>query len=482
MRYFAFPAGQVVLLFLLLGLGGPFILTTISTASFSAVLLLGFVSVIGLLLCRYTQVRLEDPALKILGYLWLIKLGVTLFLLYAGWIPQLDPASSDTWGYDPQRYYVQAQELIDQNWSIGPISLNYTGILYYYGSIFYVFGHNPVVPALINAFVTLIATLYLVKVGYEIKSHREPRDWTLAFGLLLPEMLWYDVMTARETVMAAMLLFTTLTMGRYFARTAAISLPRLLIVAGLSALAIAAVRAPLLLPMAVSIVLMALLVRPQSRSRVVQNTVLVVFAFAALMVLPTIPELLGGYEFGVGNALQIATSGENNIALTAAAQWSQKSIGLLLIPQSPLQAILFLPPRMVLYLVSPLPYIYITFDALRAGDYASWQNLCTLPASVINTLGMPYALASLVQSIRTRKANAAPLVLHISYWTMLTAIAGGNLIIQERYRVMAAPLLWGCMWLGARTCSKNLIIETALFWYGLLFMGALAYLFYKGVL
>jgi hypothetical protein len=446
-------------------------------------LLFGFVAVIGLLLCRNTQIRLNDPSLRILGYLWLIKLGATLFLLYAGWIPQLNSASSGTWGYDPQRYYLQAQELIDHNWSVRyleQISLNYTGILYYYGAIFYVLGRNPVVPALFNTFVTLIATLYLVKVGYEIKGRREPRDWTLAFALLLPEMLWYDVMTARETVTAALLLFGILTLGRYFALSAPVSLSKVFVVAGPAALAIAAIRSAMLVPMAASILVMALFVRKQNRYRILQATSLLCFALTVLLLLPAIAEDIGGYQFDVSDALRLATSGEKNIALSPIAEWSENSIGLLLIPNNALQAILFTLPRMLLYLVAPLPHISVAVDALRAGDYVSWQNLCALLASVINTLGMPYALASLFQAIRTRTADAAPLVFHIPTWIMLASIAGGNMIIQERYRVMATPLLWGCMWLGATTCSRNLLSKTAFVWFGMLFLCALGYLVYKG--
>jgi len=128
------PAGQLALLFFLFGVGSVLILATIQQAAFNTVLLLGFVAVGGLLLCRRTQIRLNDPMLKVLGYFWLIKLGLTLFLIYVSWIPLLATGS----GYDPIRYYFQAQDLVDMNWSAALISLNYVGILYYYGAIYYV--------------------------------------------------------------------------------------------------------------------------------------------------------------------------------------------------------------------------------------------------------------------------------------------------------------------------------------------------------
>ena len=472
------PAGQITLLFLLLGIGSVLILATIKQATFNSVFLLGFVAIGGLVLCRKTQIQLNDPALRVLGYFWLIKLGVTLFLLYVGWMPQLDPSSA-SWGYDPQRFYIQAQELIDNHWVPDILNLNYVGILYYYGAIYYILGHNPIIPTLINSFVTLIASLYLVKVGYEIKGQRGARDWTLAFALLLPEMLWYDVMTARETLVAALLLFSMLTTGRYLARIGPVSLFKTLNIVGLSTLAIAAVRTSMLLPLVAAITLMVLFVKPQRGSRVAQRTILTVAAVVIIIVGPVMASYLGGYDFDVIKAIQLATSAKENVALSASMEWSDNSIGMLLMPEGLLQSILYLPPRMLLYLVAPLPNIFVSGNDLLAGSWEAWQALLTLIASAINILVMPYVLASLVRSIKTRKADSAPLIFHIAYWVTFIAIAGGNLIIQERYRIMATLLLWGCAWLGMKTCSKQLIGKASLYWYGLLAFGALFYLGYK---
>lgn len=149
-----------------------------------------FVSIIGLILCERLKLSLKDSNLKVLRYFWIIKLAVTFILLYGGWIPFLD--QNPGWGYDPQRYYFQAQELIENNW-IFLGGLNYIGILYYYGAIFFTFGHNPVIPALVNSFVTLAATLSLISYCYEINIKRQISDWTLVWALLLPEILWSDI-------------------------------------------------------------------------------------------------------------------------------------------------------------------------------------------------------------------------------------------------------------------------------------------------
>lgn len=476
-RTAALPAGQLSALFFLLAAGSAIILETMREAALITVLLLLCISVAGLLLCKRSQVQLGDPALKILGYFWLIKLGATLFLLYTGWIPELDLASAIE-GYDPQRYYIQAKELIDNNWSTSFISLNYVGILYYYGIIFYALGHNPVIPALGNAFITLTATLYLIKTGYEIKVRRGPRDWTLAFALLLPEILWFDVMTSRETLMATLLVFALLTVGRYLAGTASISQGKVLATCTLSVLAIAAVRTSVVLPTFTAIVLMVLSLKVRHRSRLKQITIMI-FAAAMLFAGPIVNSHLGGDEFDVSSKLQRLSSSEGNVAENANVHWSENSIGMLLFPSNMLQSFLFLLPRMMLYLAAPLPNAIVPINDLISNSWSAWQKLLTLLSSLINVFAMPYILASLLQSVKMRRTDVAPLIFHISYWITFIGIAGGNLIIHERYRIMATLLMWGCSWLGARTCSRYNLRIMFIFWYGLLGSGALFYIGYK---
>jgi hypothetical protein len=475
----ALPRRQVALLALVLGVGSAVIVATMPEAAGRTVLLLGAISVAGLVLCRTTQDHLGDPALRVLGYLWMAKIALTLFLLYAGWIPQLDYATSPLWGYDPQRYYAQSQELIDHGWSPEFVTLNYKGILFYYAGIAYVFGRNPVVPALVNAFVTLLATLYLIRTAYEATTRAWARDWTISLALLLPELLWFDVMTSRETLMAALLIFFLLTVGRYFARPGSIPSYKLAGIVGLSLGAIAAVRTSMLLPAGVACAAMALLVRSTPRARLGQAMVLGVLVAAILVGGPAVNDYLGSSAGDLTDMVQMAISGSINVASGPEISWSSNSIGLLLLPEGLLQAILFLPIRMVLYLVAPLPNLLFSVSELAGGSWTAWQALLTALSSVLNILAFPYALASLVQALRTRRAGAGPAMIHAAYWISFMGVAGGNLIIHERYRVMTSALLWACAWLGARSCSRKLLRAANLFWYGLLGAGGVFYVLFK---
>jgi hypothetical protein len=158
---------------------------------------------------------LDDERLQWLGYIALLRVVLVVALLFAGWVPQLESAN-EVYGYDPQRYYFQAQDLADAGFdstAMG-ISLNYTGVLFYYGALFKVFGHDPLLPAVLNMSVTLAAVAVLIRVAYGIKGHRDAWDWTIGLCLVIPEVLWFDALPSRETVAMSLMVLAVLPLGR----------------------------------------------------------------------------------------------------------------------------------------------------------------------------------------------------------------------------------------------------------------------------
>lgn len=471
------PPGQIVCLLVLLACGGLLILSQGEQTSMGAVVLLAVVATVGLEICKRVRGQLNDTRLGALGYLWVAKLGLTLVLLYAGWVPQLDPATSPVWGYDPQRYFAYAQEIVDNDWASDTIGLNYFGIVYYYAAMVFVFGHDPVVPALINAFVTLLAACYLIVTGYEVNPNRDsPHRWTLCLVLLLPDMLWFDVMTSRESLSAALLLLALLTAGRYFGQTSRVSLLQFLPFTIIAIIAMGAVRTSLLLPTFLTMASMVFLIQPRGQEHSVRS---ILFAAFTIVLLPMVLALLSAFDFDLDDAVRNIILPSENIALSDDVEWTTDSIGRMLIPDGAFQAVLFTPPRLLLYLVAPLPNLNISLDNLLGGSWEAWQYLCLLLTAIANVLMMPYALSSLRVSIRTRMENSAPLILHLSYWITLIALAGGNLVIHERYRVMTSMMLFAIAWLGYTAGNRRALVRASLLWYGLLALAAALYLSVK---
>jgi len=473
---FGLTGTEALLLPLVLGAGLVLLTATLQVALVNTLGLFLVVVLIGLWRCRATTIRLADTKLRVLGTLWLIKLSLTLFLLYTGWMPQLDPALSDSWGYDPQRYYQDAYDLIETGWNVTQ-STNYQGIIFYYGALFYLFGHNPVIPALINAFVTLLGTLFLIRVAYELKTLRGPRDWTLAYLLLIPEIVWYDVMTGRETLVAVLVLVSTLSIGQYLVGPVKMPFLRTALIGGACLVALLAVRTSMAIPVVVSVVMMGLFLPSEKRLIVAPKLLFIALVFGLLALGPLVQTMIGGYDIEYISLLLQAQSFEANVA--AEMEWSDNSIGLLLAPNNAFEFILFLVPRAILYLVAPLPNIAIPITDLLDGSYVAWQRLLTIPTSLMMIGALPYALAGFSLALKQRKKRPAPLVLYISFWVTLAAIAGGNIIIHERYRVMMTLLLFACAWLGYTSCTKQHIRRYAILWYVVLTSAAVFYMIYK---
>jgi len=473
---FGLTINQVLLFLLILGAGPVLLLLTVQVALINTLLIFVFITLVGFWLCRATAIRLGDMKLRILGTLWLIKVGLTLFLLYSGWIPDLSQGLSASGAYDPQRYYYDAYTLIEDGWN-PVVGSNYQGIIFYYGAIFYLFGHNPVIPALINVFVTLLGTLFLIRASYEFRGLRGSRNWTIAYVLLIPEILWYDVMTSRETLAAVLILVPSLSMGRYLVGTSKVTLLRTLLVSGVCIIFLLAVRTTMVLPVLISITFIGLLLHSRRQFGITAKVLLVAFLTGLVLLGPLVQYLIGGVNVDYVASLQSVQSSTGVIA--SGHEWSENSIGLLLAPNSIIESILFLLPRTLLYLIAPLPNIGVSITDLLAGSWGAWQNLLTVATSCIIIFALPYALSGFSFAIRQRKQYPAPLILHITFWVTLLSIAGGNIIIHERYRIMMTLLLFTSAWLGYTSCTRKQINRYAVAWYALLVCVTIFYMIYK---
>jgi hypothetical protein len=450
--------------------------TSVEEFLINTLLLLVVLSIVGLWLSNRTAHRLGDRKLKILGSFWLVKVLATLTLLYAGWIPQLDPSTSSSWGYDPQRYYQYSWDLVLQSWNPVGLEQNFQGIIYYYGAIFAILGRNPVIPALVNAFVTLLGTLFLIRCAYQSMPNRTTADWRIAYLVLIPEVLWYDVMTSRESLMAVLLIISTIASGQYLVGVGRISMKTTVILVSGALVAILAVRTTMVLPVLGATVIMAMLFRSRGPMGPFIKFAPLLLGIAALMAGPVIQKITGGYDLDYIVILERIQGGEE---IRAEDEWKSNSIGLLLMPSGLLQSVAFIPPRMVLYLVAPLPIIDISAAELATGSWGAWQRLMTLLTSVMMLAGFPYVLAGSALSWRLRETYPALLIIPIAFWVNFVAVVGGNTIIHERYRLMATLLLFATAWIGYTRCSPNMIRSWLVSWLGLLGAGAIFYIIYK---
>jgi hypothetical protein len=262
-----------------------------------------------------------------------------------------------------------------------------------------------------------------------------------------------------------------------------VSLKKTLLVGGFSFIALLPVRTSMALPVVASILLITIFLNTSVTSRRKGPGFKLMIGVVGLSLL-SLGYLLQSFAGGDAKEalnfayiMQNVSSLESNVANTL--EWSENSIGLLLAPHNEFQFFLFILPRTVLYLVAPLPNITFSLTDLLAGSWGSWHTLFTIPGSVLNILALPYALAGLIFAYHERKQNPAPLAIHISFWITLLAIAGGNIIIHERYRLMMTLLFFTSAWFGYTSCTRRQIRQCAVAWYGMLVCSTMFYILYK---
>jgi len=471
-----FLRSHYVLLFYFILFFVSFLILFNSVAVFSITILFIFVTIFGFYLCNLTAYKLKDNKLRILGLFWLLKIGLTIMLFYIGWLPELNPNNS-SWGYDPQRFYLQSIELLDNDWDNSFVSLNYKGILYYYALIFSLFGRNPVIPALVNIFVTLIGTLFLIRSAYNFVRHRKSSDWLISLTLLIPEVLWYDVMTSRESLMSVLLVLIIMSIGNYLNKFSK-SILRTITVVVLSLLGIMAVRTSMVIPALISIFFITFFLKSENKL----NALAIKLFFVLLIIIAMFSGTVIIGSFGSGDIDYLSTLERlqsPTVSIDDPVFWSQNSIGLLLVPTNIFESLLFLIPRMLLYLVSPLPNISVSVLALWSGSWSAFQSLMTIPTSLLIMLGFPFVLSASEYSWHLRKIQPSLLIIPISFWVIFISVAGGNQYIHERYRIMSTMLLFTTMWIGYTRCNNKLNKKWFLIWFLLLFVGVIFYLIIK---
>ncbi len=436
-------------------------------------LLVVLVGTAGVILVHQTSLAVGDSRVRNLGYWHLLKLPLVLSILYWGWVPDLDPMFAYD-GYDPQRYYFQAQELAESgfgDWELVS-AVNYGGILYFYGSMFCLFGHNPAAPALINCLTTLIAALLVVRVAYLIRP--EPwNGWVCGLMLLLPELVWYDALTSRESIAMALMTSSTLPLGMLFLRQEKF---RLLdwrcALSASSMLLLASLRTSMLVPAAAVILILFLTLRVDPRKRLIGFAMLGVTC-VLLTIAPMLATNMRTVDFSYLRSLQMA----REFSETQGAEWSERSFGQMLIPKTPLQEIVFAPIRLAFYIVTPLPNLSFKISGLIGRSWEDWQGFLTCLSAGLNLLILPRSLTSLAGALRNRAARPQ-LLLHVPCWVVLASIAFGNVIISARYRVMAMGFFWATSCLVTPQQKKTLFLMNLL-WFGALGAGGVVYFLYK---
>jgi hypothetical protein len=424
---------------------------------------------IGVSAIARTSRRLGDPRINRLCWLHIIKLCGVLYLVFVAWIPFLE-RGSQYYGYDPQRYYFDAVDLSRTIFSdplvLPGAVLKNPGILYYYGAIFLVLPSHPLVPAIANTLVTLGATLLLLRLGYLLDTPHRRTRWTLGLYMVSPDVIWYDCLTSRETVVGACCVAVVASLYMLFGREKRCSQRRSLYLPMLvvSTSALAVLRTAALIPVALAVVAKTIVV-PFRRARLGLGLTVTIVTCCLLYFAPVLNQGLGAVAYD--DAGSLFAYGEGNV------QWQDKSVGRLVTPQSAWVRLGVAPLRLLAYLGGPVR----SFWELAPPHYwLSYQYIAEAAASAIYIMLFPLVLVSLPLRDRARSRDYAWLV--FPFWGFILALGVGTAQIHARYRVMAIPFLCACAWLG-RGAAKKARVRAAIIWGTTLVCGSVAYGVYK---
>jgi type II secretory pathway pseudopilin PulG len=411
-----------------IGLSG-FVILEESVAALGTVTALALVCGISYWAIGRVARRMSEPQLLIIRWIQLLKIAIVLPLVYFHWAPLLTPKPWQAWGYDPQRYFVQAQRWAQAGlaWQARPIGA-YVGAVYYYAGLAHVFGPSPAIPALANTLTTLLATLAIIGI---------------ARGLVKPDIIWFDCLSSRESLCLFLitvgitafmsankhLLSLKISAGRLFAFWIAL--------AGLTL-----TRATMAVVLVIVLVIQLAMTRQKTYGLV--SRLIVVLLVISALIGSAVATLNAGSTISVTNLKE-----ENLIGLAAnrESQYVDDSVTRHLATDNPAINALVAPIRSLFYIVNG-PNAAIEYPSMLWDPSTAYvQAIASALTGMLNILALPLFVLGMWGALRGGERNAfwafvVPVII------LFLALGYGTQFIQERYRTQVMPLYWAVVWMG----------------------------------
>lgn len=360
------------------------------------------------------DLSVQERSRILLFFLLLLSIGF-IYLRYC-WTPFLS-INNVNWGFDPQRYYYYAMGLIRGDGEL--FALNYVGIVYFYQYLMAVFGIDPMVPFFCNVILILFSTLLLYKV-YLMEEGKKNMKWV--FLLLVPEIVYYSVMSSREVVCMS---FCTLVICYLYLYLKTHKISELVKIF-LLLLVLALIR-----PHFAAVMGLIISINLALRSK---QKVLLSFISATLVL------VILNLVFQVGEEGTISL---NEVSFLLESRWdgsnemnsdftyNTNSISARLIPHNPVEFVVYGLIRSCLYLIpksSPLSLFDID------SPYVIGEVVLVYITSFVFLLSIP----SLVNAIRNYKTlSFADKLMFQAFWVLFLMVGVLNTtLIQDRYRIV----------------------------------------------
>lgn len=389
--------------------------------------------------------------------LFFLRLFLLLIIFHFGWKNTLDLGNTVS-GYDPERYYYQAIDLINDNFVLREGIINYAGIIYFYALLFKIFGANPITPIIVNNLFTAIIiylSTQIIDWNDVVKvSSRRLKNIVILLAFL-PELLWYDVLSSRESICMSLVFIAVYILIKI--SNERMTIQRLFWL-GLIIIAVGLIRMSMIIPILCSALIISLL---SNISRIdFKRVFLLLIIVVSLIALPSLARMLGSNKSDFLSLFDSLASTE--ILGDEGLSWSSNSIGKMLVADSPIKMLLLAPIRMGVYLITPLPTIPIDFEAMLMSVYSAWQNFFVVVSSIIYLRMIPLILAAIIAFVKKEYQNPVCKQIVAIFLVLLVTVACGNQIIHERYRIVVVPWIVLIYYVGktadasTKKCAKVL--------------------------
>lgn len=367
---------------------------------------------------------------------FLAFLALTLLYLHFCWTPFLSYESNDMWGFDPQRYYYYATQMIrSSNFEFG---LNYIGVVYVYVALMTVFGVDPMVPLFLNVLLVALAVSYLTRLLYLRYGNDGYYRYTWLF-FFLPEVVYYSALSSREVFC-----LTLVSLCVYLAcnpgPSGRLPLAKMLLpVAG-----VLFIRPPF------GFMLMLIIMVMSIKQNHALNLKRVFASIGAALILLAVAVAVGGAEAeseadlsSMSESLYDHVSGD--VEAGEGLNYNANSLSLLLIPSNPVEFVVFGVVRSLLYLV-PRSNPITTITAVFSDSYIL-SHLLVWITSFILMLSIP-SLWRALREFRSQDQFFKTIFLSFGVFFLTVGMLNTNLI-HERYRLVYDFLLL-TVWLLVR--------------------------------
>ncbi|MEN8150180.1 MAG: glycosyltransferase family 39 protein [Planctomycetota bacterium] len=284
------------------------------------------------------------------------------------------------------------------------------GYFYLVGTIYYLFGIQPILPILLNCLVGSLAAIPVHRIARDLHG-REAARTAAILVTFFPSVLLWSTMLLRDSLVVLLLMMIVVGVMELRKR---FTLHNLVLLLGLLTL-LGTLRQYLFLMVAGTAIASFVLGRTGRTAKSLVVSLLVIVALFSLMKVAG----FGVWELERASLFHLNQRRQYNALATAAG-----SIAPEVDISKPIGALTYLPVGMAYFLGSPFPWqVLSTRQLVALPDVLVWYGL------------LPSILLGLLHLIRRRFRDASMLLITMTVITILYSLVEGNIGIIFRHRV-----------------------------------------------